>query len=206
MSREVHVRFCESLRGKLPWATRLVCHCQTEAEVIALKAELTTRFEQCHLTLHPTKTHIIYCKDEDRTKDYPTTAFDFLGYTFRTRLSKNRKGKYFANFTPAMSNKAAKRIRYEVKQLKWNVRPGDSLEDLANECNAKIRGWINYYGRYCYSSLYKVLEHIDYRIMLWATHKFKRFRGRSRKAKTWLNKIKVRDPYLFVHWERMSRG
>lgn len=188
------------------YADDIVCHCQTEAEVIALKSELTIRFEQCNLMLHPTKTHIIYCKDEDRAKTYPTTAFDFLGYTFRTRLSKNRHGKYFANFTPAISNKSAKRIRNEVKQLKWNVRPGDSLEDLARECNAKIRGWISYYGRYCYSSVYKILEHIDYRLMLWATHKFKRFKGRSQKAKAWLNKIKERDPYLFVHWERMSRG
>ena len=188
------------------YADDLVCHCQSEVEAIALKAELKYRFEQCMLVLHPTKTKIIYCKDEDRTKDYPETSFDFLGYTFRTRLSKNRYGKYFANFTPAMSNKAAKRVRYAVKQLKWNLRPSDSLEDLANECNAKIRGWITYYGRYCYSSVYKILQYIDYRLMLWATHKFKQLRGRPQKAKAWLNKVKERDPYLFVHWEKMSRG
>lgn len=188
------------------YADDIVCHCQSESEVIALKTELNHRFEQCRLTLHPTKTKIIYCKDEDRTKDYPETAFDFLGYTFRTRLSKNRYGKYFANFTPAMSNKASKRVRHEVKQLKWNLRPGDSLEDLAEECNAKVRGWITYYGRYCYSSVYKILEYIDYRLMLWATHKFKRLKGSPQKAKAWLNEVRERDPYLFVHWERMSRG
>jgi len=188
------------------YADDIVCHCQSESEVTALKTALNHRFEQCRLTLHPTKTKIIYCKDEDRTKDYPETAFDFLGYTFRTRLSKNRYGKYFANFTPAMSNKASKRVRHEVKQLKWNLRPGDSLEDLAEECNAKVRGWITYYGRYCYSSVYKILEYIDYRLMLWATHKFKRLKGRPQKAKAWLNEVRERDPYLFVHWERMSRG
>jgi len=187
------------------YADDIVCHCQSEVEVNTLKTELNHRFEQCQLTLHPTKTKIVYCKDEDRTKDYPITHFDFLGYTFRTRLSKSRKGKYFANFTPAMSDKAAKRVRNEVKQLKWNLRPSHSLEDLANECNAKIRGWIAYYGRYCYSSLYKILDYIDYRLMLWATHKFKRFKGKPKKAYAWLNEVRERDPSIFVHWERMGR-
>ena len=104
-----------------------------------------------------------------------------------------------------MSDKAGKRIRNEVKLLKWNLRPGDSLEDLANECNAKIRGWIVYYGRYCYSELYKILSYIDYRLMLWATHKFKRLKGKPRKAKAWLNEVRERDLYLFVHWEKMGR-
>jgi hypothetical protein len=59
-----------------------------------------------------------------------------------------------------MSDKAAKSIRSKVKQWKWNLRPRDSLEGLARECNAKIRGWIVYYGRYYYSALVKVLQHI----------------------------------------------
>ena len=53
MSGDVHVRFCEKLRGKFPRLTRLVCHCQSEVEAIALKAELKYRFEQCMLVLHP---------------------------------------------------------------------------------------------------------------------------------------------------------
>ncbi|MEZ5479983.1 MAG: group II intron reverse transcriptase/maturase [Thiolinea sp.] len=188
------------------YADDIVCHCQSEEQAIALKTALRDRFAECKLTLHPTKTQIIYCKDEDRVKDYPLTRFDFLGYTYRTRLSKSRYGKYFANFTPAMSDKAAKRIRQEIRQLRWNVRPGDSLSDLANECNAKIRGWMAYYGRYCYSSLYKLLEYIDYRLALWATHKFKRFKGKFRKARKWLDEVRERDPHCFVHWARMSRG
>lgn len=198
----------QSTKPNIPferYADDIVCHCRSEDEVTALKADLNYRFGQCKLMLHPTKTKIIYCKDEDRTKDYPVTTFDFLGYTFRTRLSKNRYGKYFANFTPAISDKAGKRIRNEVKQLKWNLRPGDSLEVLANESNAKIRGWIVYYGRYCYSELYKILLYIDYRLMLWASHKFKRLKGKSRKAKAWLIEVRERDPYLFVHWEKMGR-
>ena len=37
---------------------------------------------------------------------YPNEQFDFLGYTFRPRRSKNRWGKYFVNFSPAVSAEA----------------------------------------------------------------------------------------------------
>ena len=84
-----------------------------------------------------------------------------------------------------MRDKAEKMIRSKLKQWKWNLRPEDSLEDLASEYNAKIRGEIVYYGRYSYSALVKVLQHIDYRLMLWATHKYNRLKGRPKKAKTW---------------------
>jgi len=50
-----------------------------------------------------------------------------------------------------------------------------------------------------------ILEYIDYRLMLWAVHKFKRFKGKPQKAKAWLNEVRERDRYLFVHWERMGR-
>ncbi len=56
------------------------------------------------LELHPEKTKIVYCKDDDRRGNYPETRFDFLGYTFRPRRSKNRWGKYFINFISAISN------------------------------------------------------------------------------------------------------
>src|SRR5207248_1247329 len=32
-----------------------------------------------------------YCKDADRRGSHEHTSFDFLGYTFRPRLSKNRR-------------------------------------------------------------------------------------------------------------------
>jgi len=54
-----------------------------------------------------------------------------------------------------------------------------------------------------YSALVKVLQHIDYRLMLWATHKYKRLKGRPQKAKIWLNEVINRDPTLFVHWTQM---
>ncbi|MGM0651667.1 MAG: reverse transcriptase domain-containing protein [Bacillota bacterium] len=87
-----------------------IAHCSTLNDAKALQDSLKQRFEECGLELHPEKIRIIYCKDDDRKGDYPEISFDFLGYTFRPRKSKNWKGKHFINFTPAVSNKAKKAI------------------------------------------------------------------------------------------------
>jgi len=64
---------------------------RTEQEAQAVKAALQARLAECHLEMHPDKTQIVYCKDGSRKGKYPNTQFDFLGYTFRRRIVKNRK-------------------------------------------------------------------------------------------------------------------
>src|SRR5215210_4116284 len=90
---------------EVPWcryADDGLIHCKTEAQAQALKAELAVRLAECGLELHPAKTRIVYCKDGSRKGQYPNTQFDFLGYTFRARVVKNRKrNSLFVNFTPA---------------------------------------------------------------------------------------------------------
>src|SRR5690349_8715319 len=61
MREDPHVRFCERLGVKLPWATHRLVHCRTEQEAEAIKAELRVRLEACGLQMHPTKTQIVYC-------------------------------------------------------------------------------------------------------------------------------------------------
>jgi len=182
------------------YADDAVCHCRTESQANQLKADLEERFGNCGLELHPEKTKIVYCKDGDRKGEYPVMKFDFLGYTFRSRLSRTRRGKFFVSFTPAISNKAAKAIRQKVRSWNWQLRPGDTLEDLARECNSIIRGWINYYGRFNPSAMLGILDHINWRLVRWATCKYKKLRGRQRKATRWLRQIAERQPNLFVHW------
>lgn len=178
-----------------------ICHCRTRRQAEHLLAALRERFAECGLELHPEKTRIVYCKDDDRKGTYPVTSFDFLGYTFRPRRSKNRWGKHFINFSPAVSNKAGKAIRQEVRSWNLPVRSDKALEDLARMFNATIRGWVNYYGVYYPSALYPTLRHIDRKLMLWATRKFKRLRKHKRRAGHWLERIARRQPELFAHWQ-----
>jgi len=48
------------------FADDILCHCGSESQAQALKSSLERRFAECGLELHPTKTKIVYCKDDDR--------------------------------------------------------------------------------------------------------------------------------------------
>ena len=85
------------------------------------------RFAECDLELHPAKTRIVYCQDDDRLGEYEHTKFDFLGYPFRARRSKNRWGKYFLNFSPAVSNSAGKALRQKTRSWGLQERSDKSL-------------------------------------------------------------------------------
>jgi RNA-directed DNA polymerase len=183
------------------YADDAVCHCKNRSQAEGLKERLNERMRMVGLELHSEKTKIIYCKDDDRKEDFPCTSFDFLGYTFRARRSKNRWGKHFINFTPALSNKAAKGIRHTSRSWHWPVRSDKDLEDLSIMFNPIIQGWINYYGRYYKSALYPTLRCLNRRLVMWATRKYKRLRGHRRRAEAWLDRIARKQPRLFAHWK-----
>ena len=182
------------------YADDSVCHCKSEAQAKMLKNALEQRMEEVGLELHPEKTKIVYCKDADRTQTYSNIQFDFLGFTFRPRKSKNKYGKYFINFTPAISNKATKRITAVMREWKVQNRSDKSLEDLAYMFHRQIQGWINYYSHFYKSALHPLFQHLDERLSWWATRKFKKLRGHKTRAREWLRAIAQREPKLFPHW------
>lgn len=183
------------------YADDSVVHCKTEKEAQELRDALGERLSECGLELHPEKTKIVYCKDDDRRGFYPVTKFDFLGYTFRCRRSKNRWGKYFINFCPAVSNRAKKEMRQELRKWRIHLRSDKSLTDISRMINPILRGWINYYGKFYKSELYCVFQHLNRILGRWAKRKYKRLRGHSRKAFYWLGNIARREPSLFCHWQ-----
>ena len=182
------------------YADDSVCHCKSEAQAKMLKNALEQRMEEVGLELHPEKTKIVYCKDADRTQTYSNIQFDFLGFTFRPRKSKNKYGKYFINFTPAISNKAIKRITSVMREWKVQNRSDKSLEDLAYMFHRQIQGWINYYSHFYKSALHPLFQHLDERLSWWATRKFKKLRGHKTRTREWLRAIAQREPKLFPHW------
>lgn len=182
-----------------------VVHCRSEAEAVWLKGVLEARFKECNLELHPDKTRVVYCRDDDRRGDYPSTSFDFLGFTFGPRRSKNRWGKYFINFSPAVSKKAVKAMRQEARRWGLHLRSDKSLEDLSRMFGPIIRGWINYYGSFYKSALYPTLRHLNRTLVRWAMRKFKRLRRHRRRAEYWLGGIAQRQPWLFPQWQMSVR-
>jgi RNA-directed DNA polymerase len=184
------------------YADDAIVHCGSEGQARSVLKAIRGRFAQGGLELHLTKTRIVYCKDDDRPREYDHVAFDFLGYTFQPRRAKNRWGKFFVSFLPAMSAKAAKRVRHTIREWRMaSTRNNQRLEDLARHVNPVVRGWLHYYGRFYRSKCVQVLRHLNVALAAWAQRKYKRFRRRERASMHWLGRIARRDPQLFVLWQ-----
>lgn len=201
----LHYAFDSFMADKYPksWWERYaddgVAHCKTHQQAVYMQSVLRERFRLFGLELNEEKTRIIYCKDEDREGNHPETSFDFLGYTFRPRLAKNKHGKIFVNFLPAMSGKAVKALKEEVRGWKLQLKVFKSLDDIAGMFNSHIQGWISYYGNFYKSELVSFLRYINQCLIKWVRRKYKRLKHR-RRAEHWLGRIARRDKNLFAHW------
>jgi RNA-directed DNA polymerase len=182
------------------YADDVLVHCKTEKQACFIKAMIEKRLLECGLRLHPDKTKIVYCKDDKRGGNHPEEKFDFLGYTFRPRLSKSRYNRYFVGFSPAVSNSAAKSIRSVIRSWRIHRASDKTIMDLSRMFNPIIRGWINYYGSYYKSALYPIFNQLNLALIKWAKRKYKRLRKRQRKAYHWLGRIARQSPGLFAHW------
>ena len=78
-------------------------HCRTEQEAEAIKAELQARLEVCGLQMHPTKTQIVYCKDNRRRRTYPNVKFDFLDISSDRGGWRRHRGRSSSVDTPRRS-------------------------------------------------------------------------------------------------------
>lgn len=204
----MHYAFDAWMQRTLPsvpferFADDAVVHCRSKRQAESVLVAIRERLLQCGLELHPTKTRIVYCKDSDRRGAHEHVSFDFLGFSFQPRRAKNRWGKFFVSFLPAISAKAAKAIRAQMRTWKLaSTRNNQRLEDLARVVNPVVRGWMNYYGRFYRSKCIQVLRHLNEVLGAWVRWKYHhRYKRRERASMHWLGRIARRDPKLFAHW------
>ena len=180
-------------------------HCRTLEHAEFFMDILRKRFKECGLEMHPEKTMIAYCKDVDRTRDYPNTSFDFLGYTFRPRGAKNKHGKLFTSFLPGVSKGSLKGMIAETRRRGFRNNTGIKLLDISRMFNATLRGWFNYYGKYYPSALAPLWRHFNRTLVAWALRKYKKIKGVTRAAML-IEKVAKDTPKLFVHWDRGIMG
>ncbi len=189
-----------------PWcryADDGLVHCGTYSEAQTLLELIDRRFKECGLEIHPEKTKIVYCKDETRKKDYPMNEFTFLGYTFCRRTAKNQyTQRIFNSFLPAVSKKALKAMRQEIR-LRWklHLRSDLSLEELAEKYNPVIRGWIQYYGKFYKTELISLANYINMRLVKWARRKYLSLKIHKQSAYDWLVRVYNANPTLFEYWK-----
>ncbi len=201
----MHYAFDRWLEREFPtveferYADDAVVHCVTERQAREVLAALDTRMAEVGLALHPDKTKIVYCKDDDRRGEYPVTSFTFLAYTFRARTLKSKTGNLFDRFAPAISPVVLKNKGRELREMRIHRRTGLSLDDLAAMINPVVAGWMDYYGRHCRWKLYPLLGRVNSSRPGWARNKNTRLRAFGRLA-AWWHGIFDRDPELFAHW------
>ena len=177
-----------------------VVHCVSETRARAVAAAIAERMEQVGLRLHPGKTRIVYCKDGKRRGSYEHVSFTFLGFTFQQRRARSKSGRQFSSFLPAISKDAQKKIGAEVRFWRLHLRTGRTFAELARMINPVVRGWMQYYGAFYRSALYRLLTRINAYLVRWIRKKYKRLQARKKAMKCWQG-ITGRYPSMLAHWK-----
>lgn len=184
------------------YADDIILHCQTEEEAKSILSKVRERLKECNLQLSEHKTKIVYCQDYRRDKKQHRKKFDFLGFSFQPRGVKSNRpdGGMFLGYDCAISSTSRKKITEEIKHTnfhKWSV---GTIEQIAEKFNIKIRGWLNYYGKYKRHEMNRVFRVFHFRLMKWVLNRYKSLKGSRVKAYQWIRKLRKERPTIFYHW------
>lgn len=197
-------KWMDETQGQCPferYADDIVIHCDSKQEAERLLEELKIRMQQFELTLHPEKTKIVYCKNDHRREKHDNESFTFLSYSFAPRTIKDQFGreKFLCVFSPAICNAAKTSIRKAIREVlrpQWSTQ---TLEWFCEKLNPKIRGWINYYGRFNKDEAHGVFYYLNELIRTWMKNTYK-IQGKGRLYKKY-KLIQAENPSLFYHWK-----
>lgn len=117
------------------YADDIVIHCVNIKEALRLLEKVKKRFKDCKLELNQEKSKIVYCRNNQKRQPpfkVRYQKFDFLGYTFKPRIVKER-GKIKLGFSPAISQK-----EYEQDSKRVESDGFPSLGTLPNQQDCRI--------------------------------------------------------------------
>lgn len=185
------------------YADDIVVHCRHIKQSLRLLEAIKKRLKDCKLDLNRDKSKIVYCR-RNQKKQPPFKVyyqkFDFLGFTFKPRIIKER-GKIKLGFSPAISQKNVARISDELYKLKIHRWVHFPISRIAELINSKIRGWLNYFSKFRKSELRKLFKVVNLRLTRWVRNKYRKFRRRHwYYAFKYLQGIAKRYPNMFEHW------
>jgi RNA-directed DNA polymerase len=183
------------------YADDIVIHCKSKEAAQSLLSEIKERLFKFGLELSEEKTKIVYCKKgKCPERKGEEQVFKFLGHEFKPKTTKNRRtGELFIGYLVTISQSAKTKMQEAFRALNLHVRSDLSIEAIAEMINAKLRGWISYYGKYGSRDLWNVFKQLNYRLLKWWKRKHK---TRSiYKAIVQLKAEQQNNPHLFAHWQ-----
>lgn len=212
MNLFMHYCFDRWMQEKHPYcpfaryADDAVVHCSSRLQAQWKLAAISQRLEECGLQLNLQKSTIVYCKDSRRREVHAHKQFTFLGYTFRPRGAKNRYGRLFESFLPAVSKDATKKMLRTIRSWKLQRQTPASIGELAVQYNPILRGWLNYYGYFYKSALLRVFDRFEAALVRWVRRKYRKLRRHEGRSYWWIWRLARRQPQLFTHWLAYSRA
>ena len=183
------------------YADDIVMHCSTREEAEAILTAIRRRLEEVKLRMNEEKTRIVYCQDYRRRGKHEHVKFGFLGFSFQPRQAQSNQnpGTSFTAFTAEISRENQKKIRDAIKEgINWRNTTLE-ISDIAEKLNAKVRGWINYFGCYGKKRLRLTFIYLDMRMVKWLKNKH---RIGTRKALRRLAYYQTSKPNMFYHWQK----
>ena len=195
MSREVHVRFCESLRGRFPWATRLVCCFQYQDDMIRFHRVLGKRLEKFKLELSAEKTSAIKFS---RFEMSLSKAFTFLGFEYRWGLSRTGKPLVTMRTSKEKFHVALAAFRTWIKKVRNMYKTAEIFRKL----NQKLQGYWNYYG-VCgnYNMMSNYLYEVLQILFKWLNRRSQRKSCNWQGFNEMVKHFKVPRPRITGYWE-----
>lgn len=184
------------------YADDAIIHCRTKTEAEEVLEALSVRLSECKLELHEQKTKIAYCKDYRRKEKFSNVKFDFLGFSFKPQSMKSKLNKgIFLGFGMSISKTSRKKIVEEIRKTNFHRWTTATIEEIAEMLNPKIRGWINYYGKFCKWEMNRTLGRLHRRLAKWLLNKYKSLKWSFKRAFKLMHQIKQSRPLLFAHWK-----
>ena len=83
----------------------VVVHCVSERQARYVLEAIGERMSEVGLTLHPEKTRIVYCQDDNRQGQYGHVEFDFLEFGFRNAPRGPRTANCSCRSFPRSANR-----------------------------------------------------------------------------------------------------
>ncbi|MEL7079573.1 MAG: group II intron reverse transcriptase/maturase, partial [Cyanobacteria bacterium J06582_2] len=182
------------------YADDIIVHCEHKAEADYVLKSIKARLQECGLELNERKTQCVFCKKDNKRSSFKQVSFDFLGYTFQPRSNRAKTGQMRLGYDCAISKSSQSKIAKQIRSYGFHKWTNRRIEEIADFFNPMIRGWLNYFGKFCKRKLGRIFKIFNKRLKNWARNRYKRLKKSYIKACKWLDDFQKLHPDLFVHW------